>query len=75
VRYGQGFLFAPPRPVRAEALQGANGEAGKDAGKFDTPGQAKNATAIAPTAPAKGEPAAGARMTLAQLVRAGASRS
>jgi cyclic-di-GMP phosphodiesterase TipF (flagellum assembly factor) len=22
VRYGQGFLFAPPRPVRAEALQG-----------------------------------------------------
>ncbi len=26
VRYGQGFLFSPPRPVRAEALQGA-GEA------------------------------------------------
>ncbi len=23
VRYGQGFLFSPPRPVRAEALQGA----------------------------------------------------
>jgi cyclic-di-GMP phosphodiesterase TipF (flagellum assembly factor) len=22
VRFGQGFLFAPPRPVRAEALQG-----------------------------------------------------
>jgi cyclic-di-GMP phosphodiesterase TipF (flagellum assembly factor) len=22
VRYGQGFLFSPPRPVRAEALQG-----------------------------------------------------
>jgi len=23
VRYGQGFLFSPPRPVRADALQGA----------------------------------------------------
>jgi cyclic-di-GMP phosphodiesterase TipF (flagellum assembly factor) len=23
VRYGQGYLFSPPRPVRAEALQGA----------------------------------------------------
>ena len=22
VRFGQGFLFSPPRPVRAEALQG-----------------------------------------------------
>jgi cyclic-di-GMP phosphodiesterase TipF (flagellum assembly factor) len=27
VRFGQGFLFSPPRPVRAEALQGS--EAGK----------------------------------------------
>jgi cyclic-di-GMP phosphodiesterase, flagellum assembly factor TipF len=25
VRFGQGFLFSPPRPVRAEALQGAGG--------------------------------------------------
>src|SRR5579862_6243313 len=31
VRFGQGFLFSPPRPVRAEALQGVAGEAGKDA--------------------------------------------
>jgi len=31
VRFGQGFLFSPPRPVRAEALQG-NGE-GKDSAK------------------------------------------
>jgi cyclic-di-GMP phosphodiesterase TipF (flagellum assembly factor) len=29
VRFGQGFLFSPPRPVRAEALQGLAGEAGK----------------------------------------------
>jgi cyclic-di-GMP phosphodiesterase TipF (flagellum assembly factor) len=28
VRFGQGFLFSPPRPVRAEALQGT-GETGK----------------------------------------------
>jgi cyclic-di-GMP phosphodiesterase, flagellum assembly factor TipF len=27
VRFGQGFLFSPPRPVRAEALQGAAGSA------------------------------------------------
>jgi len=26
VRFGQGFLFSPPRPVRAEALQGGSGE-------------------------------------------------
>ncbi|MFN3657648.1 MAG: EAL domain-containing protein [Pseudolabrys sp.] len=31
VRFGQGFLFSPPRPVRAEALQGeaGKGEAGQ----------------------------------------------
>ena len=31
VRFGQGFLFSPPRPVRAEALQEAGGEATKAA--------------------------------------------
>ncbi len=31
VRFGQGFLFSPPRPVRPEALQGAAGDAGKAA--------------------------------------------
>jgi cyclic-di-GMP phosphodiesterase TipF (flagellum assembly factor) len=30
VRFGQGFLFAPPRPVRAEALQAAGADAAKD---------------------------------------------
>ncbi len=29
VRFGQGFLFAPPRPVRAEALQTGNGDRAK----------------------------------------------
>ncbi|MFZ3311426.1 MAG: EAL domain-containing protein, partial [Xanthobacteraceae bacterium] len=34
VRFGQGFLFSPPRPVRAEALQGIATdpqESGRDA--------------------------------------------
>ena len=36
VRFGQGFLFSPPRPVRAEALQG-NGDALKP-GTSESPG-------------------------------------
>jgi cyclic-di-GMP phosphodiesterase, flagellum assembly factor TipF len=36
VRFGQGFLFSPPRPVRAEALQGATPEkAGTAAGALE----------------------------------------
>lgn len=31
VRFGQGFLFSPPRPVRAEALQGSLAESEKPA--------------------------------------------
>jgi len=31
VRFGQGFLFSPPRPVRAEALQAGLGDPGKNA--------------------------------------------
>ncbi len=27
VRFGQGFLFSPPRPVRPDALQGVSGDA------------------------------------------------
>jgi cyclic-di-GMP phosphodiesterase TipF (flagellum assembly factor) len=36
VRFGQGFLFSPPRPVRAEALQSAGGaaDASKAAGEL-----------------------------------------
>jgi cyclic-di-GMP phosphodiesterase, flagellum assembly factor TipF len=32
VRFGQGFLFSPPRPVRSEALQGATAAIEKSAG-------------------------------------------
>ena len=35
VRFGQGFLFSPPRPVRAEALQGSASGSAK-------PGEAEN---------------------------------
>ena len=33
VRFGQGFLFSPPRPVRAEALQSAGSDAAKPEGE------------------------------------------
>ncbi len=42
VRYGQGFLFSPPRPVRAEALQGAVADAPRPASS-DTLGLAARA--------------------------------
>jgi cyclic-di-GMP phosphodiesterase, flagellum assembly factor TipF len=35
VRFGQGFLFSPPRPVRAEALQGADAANPDDQAKRD----------------------------------------
>ncbi len=67
VRFGQGFLFSPPRPVRAEALQGAAADA-KDAaqnsGKDAAPGPAAGGAA----APASGG-------NLAQLARAGMRRT
>ena len=34
VRFGQGFLFSPPRPVRAEALQGSAAEASRTGEPF-----------------------------------------
>jgi cyclic-di-GMP phosphodiesterase, flagellum assembly factor TipF len=41
VRFGQGNLFAPPRPVRAEALQAGNGDAVKESlTKSTAPGSA-----------------------------------
>ncbi len=68
VRFGQGNLFSPPRPVRAEALQGVAGDArepgketGKDGGR-DVP------SAIV-------SDAAGPGANLAQLARAGMRRT
>jgi cyclic-di-GMP phosphodiesterase TipF (flagellum assembly factor) len=59
VRFGQGFLFSPPRPVRAEALQGVA-----------DPGTAEQARVG--TGPAATGPPAGSSLRssgLAQLVR------
>jgi len=46
VRFGQGLLFAPPRPVRPEALQG-NGEAAKATAKPGVAAQTVAAMAAA----------------------------
>jgi cyclic-di-GMP phosphodiesterase TipF (flagellum assembly factor) len=67
VRFGQGFLFSPPRPVRAEALQGIAGD-GKDSGKD----AGKGSPAAAPVSDAATAATGG---TLAQLARAGMGRS
>ncbi len=61
VRFGQGMLFSPPRPVRAEALQAVGGDAAPA-----TPPPPANSKAPA-AAPATGG--------IAQLIRAGVRRS
>jgi cyclic-di-GMP phosphodiesterase, flagellum assembly factor TipF len=53
VRFGQGFLFAPPRPLRPEGAPATNGGAASSNGL--EPGGAKVA---APVGPAPAEPAA-----------------
>ena len=61
VKYGQGYLFSPPRPVRAEVLQGAverDNVGGRARGAAETP-------ADTPTTTDKGARTSG----LAQLVR------
>jgi cyclic-di-GMP phosphodiesterase, flagellum assembly factor TipF len=47
VRFGQGFLFSPPRPVRAEALQSSAGESDKA-----SPGESHSELAAAGATPA-----------------------
>jgi cyclic-di-GMP phosphodiesterase, flagellum assembly factor TipF len=58
VRFGQGFLFSPPRPVRAEALQGVLGDPGKSA---EEPAAGK---------PPGGDTPAARTSAIAQLARA-----
>jgi len=62
VRFGQGFVFSPPRPVRAEALQGI-ADGGEPAG---------NAPPVLPAAPARtpAEPTPARRSSgLSQIAR------
>ena len=77
VRFGQGFLFSPPRPVRAEALQGIADRSDvivREAGAAEDPA---GAAARNPSeAPVAEEPSGGQRTTgLAQLARSVASRN
>jgi cyclic-di-GMP phosphodiesterase TipF (flagellum assembly factor) len=58
VRFGQGFLFSPPRPVRPEALQGSGGDAGR--------GEAARMPGVA-----QGEAAPAGQSGLAKLARTG----
>lgn len=51
LKFGQGFLFSPPRPVRAEALQGA-------AERADAPTSDASATARSALPPASAPNAA-----------------
>jgi cyclic-di-GMP phosphodiesterase, flagellum assembly factor TipF len=69
VRFGQGFLFSPPRPVRAEALQGLSGELSRN--EPGDPGRRTGAASVA--APASSESAA--RGVFAQFARAGNART
>jgi cyclic-di-GMP phosphodiesterase TipF (flagellum assembly factor) len=64
VRFGQGNLFSPPRPVRAEALQVDGKDANKESGK--------DGVLAAPPPAGDVPPAAGG---LAQLARAGMRRT
>jgi cyclic-di-GMP phosphodiesterase TipF (flagellum assembly factor) len=63
VRFGQGFLFSPPRPVRAEALQALAADAPAPVTATPAPGAG---------APPAVTPATGG---IAQLVRAGMRRN
>jgi cyclic-di-GMP phosphodiesterase TipF (flagellum assembly factor) len=71
VRFGQGFLFSPPRPVRAEAIQGI-AERGDVTARDTSPGD--NPQALTAASDPREEPARPAgngqpRTGLAQLAR------
>jgi len=76
VRFGQGFLFSPPRPVRAEALAGAASDTGKDAGLAEPPtGEPAKTDALKPAAGASQDARDAVARNLAKLARAGSARS
>jgi cyclic-di-GMP phosphodiesterase TipF (flagellum assembly factor) len=63
VKYGQGFLFSPPRPVRPEVMQGI-------ADRNDVIAREAGGEPAAPAPAGDAKPAAGQRgSTLAQLAR------
>jgi len=77
-RFAQGFLFSPPRPVRAEALQGENGEGAKETEKeaampASAPGEQSQSSAdlLASAAAAAGDSLGASRN---QAIRTGGRR-
>ena len=54
VRFGQGFLFSAPRPVRAEALQGAAGATSRAGERPATPSELITAGATSARDPRSG---------------------
>jgi cyclic-di-GMP phosphodiesterase TipF (flagellum assembly factor) len=68
VRLGQGFLFSPPRPVRAEALQGVADRSDAITPEIGAPDETPPAARTAAAEP--GASGNGPRITgLAQLAR------
>jgi cyclic-di-GMP phosphodiesterase TipF (flagellum assembly factor) len=71
VRFGQGFVFSPPRPVRAEALQGTSvrGELTAREPAEDAPSAPPAAPARAPATPAGEAGTARRASALSQIAR------
>jgi hypothetical protein len=71
VRFGQGFLFSPPRPVRGEALQGVErGAPRHDAQGFAARSPFAGAPPVQPVEAPASEPRPDRRAgMLAQLAR------
>ena len=77
VRYGQGFLFSPPRPVRAEALQGIGDRSdvvARDGGTAADQAVPMSSAGRAPTHPLRRRASAERSSALAQLARSSVSR-
>jgi cyclic-di-GMP phosphodiesterase TipF (flagellum assembly factor) len=73
VRFGQGFLFSPPRPVRTEVLQGIADRPAPPARAPERP-VAPAQGAEPPPVPAEPSPAAARTTAIAQLARGIAAR-
>ncbi|HMK81900.1 MAG TPA: EAL domain-containing protein [Xanthobacteraceae bacterium] len=73
VRFGQGFLFSPPRPVRTEVLQGIADRPTPPARAGERPAPPQTAEA-APAAPAEPRPGTSRTTAIAQLARGIAAR-
>jgi len=74
VRYGQGFLFSPPRPVRPEALQGIGERNDVIAREPELAREGKSSSPLS-SEPAGGRPLAASPRTIAPRVRGAAVSS